>query len=101
MKPASRPSAPDLPISNEGLPLDKFHHVRLNMRAYDAVRSDDLACLAVDIVPIASNLRTQPALEWSKMFAKSFAACVRSTYSFTLRQQVIGQIRPAALLLWT
>ena len=68
------------------------------MRAHRIVGGNHLGRLAVDFVPLATHIGTQPALEWSKVLSKRLPIVVRSTNSFFLWQEFVRQISASILL---
>jgi len=89
--------APDFAVLHEGQELDHAEQMDLDVIAHDAVRLDDGAGFAVDVIPRTSDLRTQPAFQRAEMFAETFAVVVRTPDAFKSGQQFVGQTGAAEL----
>ena len=74
------------PFVHEGVSLDEFEQVRLDVRADDAVGFDHRTSLGIDIVPRPAYLRTQPAFQRAEKVGEGFALCMWTPDAFELRQ---------------
>ena len=68
-----RAQAPNRTITHKSIPLHKLQQVKLDVVADHAIRFDNRAGFAINVVPAAAELRAQPPAQGAKMFAKTFA----------------------------
>ena len=95
------PTAAETPhaaVTEEGVTVHELQQVRLDVRAHDAVGFDDGAGFGIDVVPRASDLRTQPAAQGAEQVGEGLPVAVRATHALAVREQVRIEGGPAALL---
>lgn len=93
--PPSGSEAPNPALAEIGVTVNKFQKVKLDVITNNTVGFDDRTGFAIDFVPGAANLGSQPTAQRPKMLTEALAVMVRTADALQFRQGFVGHIGAA------